>query len=47
MSDDCLAADAVACRIMGVNPGRVEYLKLAARPSTPSSRRSETQRISR
>jgi len=32
MSDDCLAADAVACRIMGVNPGRVEYLKLAARP---------------
>ncbi len=32
MSDDCLAADAVACRIMGVDPGRVEYLKQAARP---------------
>lgn len=34
MSDDFLAADAVACRIMGVNPERVEYLKLAARPAS-------------
>ncbi len=31
MSDDFLAADAVACRIMGVDPGKVEYLKLASR----------------
>ena len=31
MSDDFLAADTVACRIMGVNPGKVEYLKLATR----------------
>jgi uncharacterized protein (DUF362 family) len=31
MSDDFLAADTVACRIMGINPGKVEYLKLASR----------------
>lgn len=31
MSDDFLAADTVGCRIMGINPAKVEYLKLAAR----------------
>jgi uncharacterized protein (DUF362 family) len=33
MSDDFLAADAVGCKIMGVNPGKVDYLRLAARPA--------------
>jgi uncharacterized protein (DUF362 family) len=32
MSDDFLAADAVAARIMGIDPNKVEYLKLASRP---------------
>jgi uncharacterized protein (DUF362 family) len=32
MSDDFLAADAVASRIMGINPEKVEYLRLASRP---------------
>ncbi len=32
MSDDILAADTVAARIMGINPAKVDYLKLAARP---------------
>jgi uncharacterized protein (DUF362 family) len=32
MSDDFLAADAIGCEIMGVNPGKVDYLRLAARP---------------
>lgn len=33
MSDDVLAADSVACRVMGIDPGKVEYLKLASRPA--------------
>jgi uncharacterized protein (DUF362 family) len=32
MSDDFLAADTVASQIMGVNPKKVEYLRLASRP---------------
>ena len=31
MSDDFLAADTVACRIMGIDPDKVKYLKLASR----------------
>lgn len=32
MSDDFVAADTVASQIMGVNPKKVEYLRLASRP---------------
>jgi uncharacterized protein (DUF362 family) len=32
MSDDFLAADTTACRVMGIDPAKVEYLKLASGP---------------
>ena len=33
MSDDFLAADTVAAQIMGINPRKIEYLRLASRPA--------------